>query len=51
MDYGLKTRGIKYLNVGTWLLFAPLSRFLATRLAEANLALHTFTDAFILRLW
>jgi len=30
----VKTRGIKYFNVETWMLFAPplLSKFLATRL-------------------
>ena len=28
----LKTRGINYVNVQTWLLFAPPSKFLATRL-------------------
>jgi len=27
-----KTMGIKYFNVETWMLFAPLSKFLATRL-------------------
>jgi len=32
MDQGLKIRGIKYFNVETRLLFAPLSKFLATRL-------------------
>jgi len=29
----VKTRGVKYFNVETWMLFAPpLSKFLATRL-------------------
>jgi len=32
MDDALKTRGTKYLNIDTWLLFAHLSKFLATRL-------------------
>jgi len=32
MDDRLKTRGIKYLNIETCLLFAPPSKFLATRL-------------------
>ena len=33
MDDALKTRGIIYLNVETWLLFAPPpSKFLSTRL-------------------
>ena len=32
VDDILKTRGIVYLNVETWLLFAPPSKFLATRL-------------------
>jgi len=27
-----KTMGIKYFNVETWMLFTPLSKFLATRL-------------------
>jgi len=34
MDDALKTRGIKYLNEETWLLFAPLSKYLATRLTQ-----------------
>jgi len=34
MDEGLKIKGIKYLNVETRLLFAPPSKFLATRLLE-----------------
>jgi len=37
MDVALKTRDIKYLNVETWLLLAPLSKFLATRLSETNI--------------
>jgi len=37
MDDALETRGIKYLNTETWLLFAPrLSKFLATRLPLAS---------------
>jgi len=32
MDDALKTRGIKYSNVATLLLFVPLPKFLATRL-------------------
>jgi len=36
MDDALKTRGIEYLNVETWLLFAPLSEFLTTRLPLAR---------------
>jgi len=32
MDDALKTRGFIHLNVETWLLFAPPSKFLATRL-------------------
>jgi len=27
MDDALETRGIKYINTETWLLFAPLSKF------------------------
>jgi len=36
MDDALKTRAIIYLNVETWLLFAPLSKFLATRLTATR---------------
>jgi len=32
VDEGLKVKGIKYSNVDTRLLFAPLTKFLATRL-------------------
>jgi len=35
MDDALKTRGIKYFNVETW-LFATLSKFLATRLLQLS---------------
>jgi len=40
MDDALKTRTIIiiYLNVETWLLFAPLSKFLATRLPQLCLS-------------
>jgi len=31
MDDALKIRGVKYLNVETWLLFPPVSKFLSTR--------------------
>jgi len=37
MDHGSITRGIKHLNVETWLLFAPLLNFQATRLVRVNL--------------
>jgi len=33
MDESFKIKGIKYLNVETRLLFAPLSKFLAMGLA------------------
>jgi len=36
VEDALKTRGIIYLNVETSLLFAPLSKFLATRLAVTH---------------
>jgi len=37
MDDALKTRGIVYLNVEAWLLFAPTpSKFLAARLRPAR---------------
>jgi len=36
MDDALKTRGNKYLNVETRLLFAPLPKFLATRLPRGH---------------
>jgi len=32
IDDVLTTRDIKYLNVETWFLFSPLSKFLARRL-------------------
>jgi len=32
MDEALKTTGFKFFNAETWLLFSPLSKFLATRL-------------------
>jgi len=35
-----KARGIKYFNVETWMCFAPLSKFLATRLVLANCFLY-----------
>jgi len=34
MDDVIETMGIIYLNVETWLLLAPLSKFLATRLLK-----------------
>jgi len=37
MDYALKTRGVNYVNVETWLLFVPPSKFLATRLVNASM--------------
>ena len=36
MDDALKTRDIKYLNVGTCLLFGPLSKILAKRLSPSH---------------
>jgi len=36
MDDASKTRGIKQSNFETWLLFAPLSKFLATCLDETT---------------
>jgi len=38
VDDALKTRGIIYSNVEIWLLFAPLSKFLATRLCWTPLS-------------
>jgi len=41
VDDALKTRAIIYLNVETSLLFAPLSKFLATCLSRSRLCLAT----------
>jgi len=35
MDDALETKGIIYPNVETWFLFAPLSKFLTTRLTPS----------------
>jgi len=42
LDDALKTRAIIYFNDETWLLFAPLSKFLATRLSGSVLDLDNF---------
>ena len=46
----VNTRGIKYFNVETWMLFAPLSKFLATRLISTIWIVTSHTNP-TLSLW
>jgi len=48
MDEALKTRGIKYLTLETWLLFDPPIKFLATCLVQLRGFFSTFEVMLVL---